>query len=441
MEKGFTLDQALAEASRCLLCHDAPCSQGCPAGTEPAQFIRKVRFMNLKGAVRVIKENNILGGVCGVVCPTGSLCEQGCVATGIGEPIQIGKIQRFLVEYAWQIGFHPLSKNPPLGKKVAIVGAGPAGLSCAADLAKAGCEVVIFEKLSQAGGLLQYAIPEHRLSREFVDREIADLLNLGVTIESDSPIESQADLDGLLEKDFQAVFLATGAWHCPRLAMPHQDSSDIVEALSFLMMAKQDRARFSELVHEKIVAVVGGGDTALDAAVSALKHGARESYLVYRRSFQQMPGYHDEKIAALQAGVHFLILSQPVDAIIEAGRVKGLKVLKTRLEELDDSNRPRPVPVTGTEHIIDVDLIVSAIGLTPDLNIRKLSRLELDGMNRIKVKNQDGATSQQDIYAGGDAVSGASLVVRAVADGKKTAAALIKVFETDADSQKERGQS
>ncbi len=427
MDKGYTMDQALAEASRCLLCHDAPCSRGCPAGTEPDRFIRKLRFRNLKGAVSVIKEHNILGGVCAVICPTCTLCERECLASGISRPIEIGKIQRFLVEYGWRIGFHPVAPGPSNGVKVAVIGAGPSGLACGAELAKGGYRVVVFEKLPRAGGMLQYAIPEHRLSREFVDREIADVEALGVEFKYKTPIETQADLDRLLAEGFEAVYVATGSWKCTGLNVPIRDSKDIFDAISFLALARRNPSGFADLVKGREVAVIGGGDTAIDAAVSARRSGAEAASIIYRRTFNEMPGSLEEKEAAVRAGVNLIVLTQPTDYTIEDGRAKGLTVVRNRLGALDESGRRRPVPIEGSEHRIGADMIVEAIGLVPDSSITQLSDLKFDHRNRIVV-HDGGRTARERVFAGGDAVRGGSIVAWAVADGKEAARSIDRMF-------------
>jgi len=427
MEKCLSLDQAFTEASRCLMCHDAPCAGGCPAGTQPDRFIRKLRLRNIKGAVAVVKQNNILGGICAVVCPTCSLCQQGCLAEHLSDPVDIGGIQRFLVEYGWQIGFKPLTRKPSKDKKVAVIGAGPSGLTCAAELAREGYRPVIFEKLEKPGGMLQYAIPDHRLSREFVEREIADVLDLGVEIHTRKAIESQSDLDGLFADGFLSVYLATGSWQCARLDIAGRDCEGLFDAMTFLRLAKQDSPRFRELVTGRTVAVIGGGDTAMDAAVSAGRHGAVDVSILYRRSFNEMPGDFKEKQYALKEGVHFVILTQPTEYVIEKGRVAGIRVIRNRLGDLDATGRRAPVPVKDSQHMVHADLVVEAIGLSPGDSIRKMSNLGFDDQNRILVKGQVHALGNK-IFAGGDAVRGSAIVAHAVADGKTAAAAIAKAL-------------
>lgn len=424
MEPCFTLAQAVAEASRCLLCHDAPCATGCPASTAPDLFIRKLRFRNIKGAVRVIKERNVLGGVCGVVCPTDSLCEQRCVATGIDEPIQIGKIQRFLVEYAWDTGFVPLSTQPANGVKVAIVGAGPSGLVCAAELAKEGYHAVVFEKRGEPGGMLQFALPEHRLSRAFVRREIDDIRALGVEFNCSAAVQSDADLDRLFAEGYRAVYLATGTWRSVRLDLPHCDSADILDALSWLELAKGNAEQAAERVRDRKVVVIGGGDTALDAATCAKRAGASDVSILYRRSFLEMPASRKEVMATLDEGVHLLLLTQPVDYIIRDGKLEGIRVVRNELQSSNGAGRPRPVPIPGTEHRFPADVVIEAPGLMPEDKL-SFSGVERDQLNRIVVRDAGGATSRLRVFAGGDAVRGASIVVKAVGDGRRAARAIM----------------
>lgn len=426
MDSGMTLSQALAEAARCLLCHDAPCAAGCPADTGPDVFIRKLRFRNLKGAAKSIKERNILGAACGVVCPTESLCAAGCSAAGLGEPIKIGALQRFLVEHAWELGYQPLEAGSPNGKRVAIVGGGPAGISCAAELARGGYEVVIFERRQAAGGMLRFGIPNHRMSRAFIERELEDLWSLGVELRADTRVETQADLDQLRAEGFDAVFVATGALKSASLDVPHREGEGVVDALTFLQRAKDDDGGLGGELSGKDVVVVGGGDTALDAAVTAKRAGARDVYLVYRRSFGEMPGGQTDTQLALEVGVHFLILTQPVDYLMEQGRLHGVRVVRTRLGDPDESGRRRPENLPSTEHTLAADLVIEAIGLAPEPAVRQLGYVSVDGANRIQVGEDQRASSKLPLYAGGDAVRGPALVVKAVADGKAAAAAIRK---------------
>ena len=424
MDKTFSMDHALREAARCLLCHDAPCSAGCPAYTEPDRFIRKLRFKNLKGAAALVRKNNALGGVCGAICPTSCLCEQACLASGIGTPIAIGKIQRFLVEYGWQVGMGPVAAKPSSGRKVAVVGAGPSGLACAAELAREGYKVVVFERLSKPGGMLTHVIPEHRLSGDLVAREISEIVNLGVEIRCDCPVESRADLDRILADGFEAVYLATGAWKCSRLDIPGGDSNQILDAISFLARARTDTEKLAGIVRGRNVAVIGGGDSAVDAAVIAHKLGARDVFIVYRRSYGEMPASEEAKAEALAEGVHLLFLTQPVSYDVKNGKVQGVRAVRCSLGEPDETGRRRPVTLAGTEHMFPADLIVEAPGLVPEDSVQGFEGLKLDTLNRIVLADDAGATALRRIFAGGDAVRGGSLVARAVGDGKRAARAI-----------------
>ena len=428
MKQGYTYSQAMAEANRCLLCHEPPCSVGCPANTDPGKFIRQMRFLNLKGAVATVKRNNALGGACGILCPTCSLCQGGCTAAGLDRPINIGGLQRFLIEYAWEIGFNPLEAGEPNGIKVAIVGSGPAGLSCAAELVAAGFSPTLFEALDRPGGILQHVLPEHRMAREFLDREIKDLVDLGVTIECGKAVETAEDLSALLGLGFSAVYLATGAWASVRLGIPGSDSADVHEGIEFLRRAKADPEGTSALLAGKEVAVVGGGDTAMDVAVSAAKAGAKDVLVLYRRSFQQMPGDEEEKLDAIREGVHFVILTQPIEYLLRDGRVTGIKAERNKLGEPDSSGRRRPVAVPGSEHVIAADIVVEAIGLKPRDDIRRFVGLEIDDGNRIAVAGAGGQTTMKNVYAGGDAVRGAALISNAICDGRSAAAAIVQAL-------------
>ena len=426
MERGYTMDTAMAEASRCLLCHEPPCSGGCPSSTDPGKFIRQMRLRNLKGAVATIKRNNALGGACGVLCPTCNLCGQACTASGIDRPIDIGGLQRFAVEYGWEIGFNPLTTGPSNGLRVAVVGAGPSGLSCAAELAQRGFTVTVLEKRDKPGGILQHVLPDHRMSREFLEREIQDIADLGVTFETGRAVETQGNIEALFAEGFNAVYLATGAWQPVRLDLPGRQADGIWDAMAFLQAIKDDE--MGTALAGKEVAVIGGGDTAMDAAVSAVCCGAKDVYVLYRRSLQQMPGDEGEKMDALDAGVHFVILTSPVGYAVSGGRVSGVEVQRTRLGDPDASGRRSPVAVPGTEHTIAADVVVEAIGLRPPVEARRLQVVELDDRDRIRVSAATGATSAANVYAGGDAVRGAALVAEAVGDGKRAAAAIAEAL-------------
>lgn len=416
----FSLAQAIAEAGRCLLCHDAPCSAGCPAGTDPALFIRKLRLRNIKGAIRTIKTNNVLGGSCGALCPAPDLCEKKCSATGIGDPIRIARIQRALVEHGWRIGFNPHGKPKASGKRVAVVGAGPSGLACAAELAKAGFRVTVFEKARRAGGVPGRLLPEHRVPRSLIAREAAEVKALGVEFRLGHAPES---IRGLLKKGFGCVYVATGTWQPVRLTPEGGRPHGVYSALEAL----ENAAAFGRKCRGKEVLVVGGGDVAMDVAEVARLAGARQVSIVYRRSFNQMPAHADRKQDLLERGVHFLFLLQPLRYVQKKGKLEGAVVVRNRLGGLDAGGRERPVAVPGTEQVVACDILVEAAGFGPTEADRPLLRglgRHPDGM--ILADERTGRTSMARVFAGGDVARGPASVVEAVADGKRAAKAIAR---------------
>jgi NADPH-dependent glutamate synthase beta subunit-like oxidoreductase len=431
MNKGFDLGQAVAEADRCLLCHDAPCSEGCPADTNPAAFIRKFRFKNITGAIRTIKENNILGGACGVLCPTAKLCEKACSATGIGRPIEIGKIQRFLVEYSWDMDFKPLAVDTTRKEKIAVVGSGSAGLSCASELARMGFLVTVFEARPEPGGVLRYGVPSYRFDLNFLEKEIGDIKALGVEFKCDQKIEGQAGAENLLNQGFNAVFLAPGLWDSVRLKKNEDSLEGLYSSVSFLSALREDR--FDELssqIKGKVVAVIGGGSVAMDCVTAAAKLGASDVYLVYRRSFSQMPAEKDERFEALEEGVHFLLLNQPVDYITEGSRVRGLKLVRTALGAIDNSGRKKPENIEGSEWILKADVVIEAIGnKAEEASPEWYPNIITDAKKLIQADEISCETSVPGVFAGGDIVRGPDLVVTAVRDGKNAARAIKKYLK------------
>jgi NADPH-dependent glutamate synthase beta subunit-like oxidoreductase len=426
-EAGFDFGRAYAEASRCLLCHDAPCSKGCPAGTDPATFIRKLRLRNVKGAIRTIKQNNILGGACGALCPTARLCEAACCASGIDRPVRIGAIQQFLVHHAWQIGFQPLVRGEARAWKVAVVGAGPAGLSCAATLAMHGCAVTVFEARAKPGGVLAFGVPGWRLPPSSLDREVDDLRALGVEIRCLSPVTSRGAAEALLSRGFGAVFLGPGCWEPARLSS--EEVPGVLTSTAVLAALREGKqAEVSRSVADKVVAVLGGGSVAMDCVQVCHRLGAREVYLVYRRSYAQMPAEEDERLEALHAGTHFLLLNQPVGYVRgPTGALAGVRLVRTRLGGADAKGRAQPQDIPGTEWTLDAQIAIEALGAGPMRGSPEwYPSVKVDARGLVRTDPSTGMTSVPGIFAGGDIVSGPALVVTAVRDGKAAARAILE---------------
>lgn len=440
MRKGFDLPQAIAEADRCLLCHDAPCSKECPADTRPAEFIRKLRFKNITGAIRTIKTNNILGGACGELCPTHRLCEKACSARfasqerpeGADRAIQIGKIQRFLVEHSWGLGFKVLEKGEPRPGKVAVVGSGPAGLSCAAELAKSGYQVTVFEARPEPGGVLRYGVVSYRFDNKFLKNELNDVKSLGVKFQCNSAIDAETGADSLLADGFDAVFLGPGLWAAASLVPKGKQISGVMSSIDYLSALRDGRfEKMVKKVEGKTVAVIGGGSVAMDCVESAQRMGAKDVYLIYRRSYTQMPAESDELMEAQEAGVHFLLLNQPTGYVADKrNRLKSIKLVRTRLGKPDASGRRSPVAIKGSDWRMDADLVIEAIGnKAPDDSPRWYPGVKVDERNLVKINRKTGKTNRKGIYAGGDIVRGPALVVQAVNDGKIAAAAIKDYLE------------
>jgi glutamate synthase (NADPH) small chain len=424
MEKGFDLSQAIAEADRCLLCHDAPCSRGCPAETDPGAFIRKLRLKNVTGAIRTIATNNALGGACGVLCPSARLCEKECSATGIGRPIQIAKIQRALVEHGWKTGFTAWAKPAPRPEKVAVVGSGPAGLSCAAELSRMGYPVTVFEARAKPGGVIRYGVPAYRFDAAFLEHELDGLSKAGVTFTCNTHIEGATAIERLLKEGFKAVFVAPGLWGAERI--PGAEAvKGVLTSVEFLSMTREERfAELAKLVEGQVVAVIGGGSVAMDCIESALKLGAKEAYLVYRRSFAQMPAEEEERMAALRQGAHFLLLNQPKQYVADAqGNLCGLSLVRTRLGDPDASGRRSPREVTGSQWVLEATVAIEAIGNRPD-GVDWSGAISVERGGLIVADKKTRKTSAKAIFAGGDIVRGPGLVVEAVQDGKLAARAI-----------------
>ena len=402
-EAGFTNRTAMEEAARCLLCHDAPCSKGCPAGTDPAKFIRSIRFRNVDGAIETIRTNNILGGTCARVCPYDRLCEEACSRCGIDKPIQIGKLQRYAMEQEKLQGLQVLvAPETKLPGKVVCVGAGPASLACAAEVAKAGYDVTILEKEAKAGGVLTYGIAPSRLPEEVVQQDVAQVQNLGVKFEFNKTATA-ADLAG-----YDAVFVGAGLWASQVPAIEGTELKSVYTAVDFLKSARTEKDAFQ--VGRRVV-VIGGGDVAVDCAVTAKLLGAEQVRIVYRRSIAEAPARMEELQYALSLGIGIVTEMAPAKI---AGTDKAEKIFFTGREG-------------DSESAFAVDTVVFAIGQGAE-DMSAITAAQLSDKGLI-VADENGVTSQPGVFAAGDIVHGGKTVVEAVAAGKKAAAAIVKYLE------------
>ncbi len=425
--KEFDLNQAIEEANRCVLCHDAPCSKGCPGKTKPDEFIRKLRLRNITGAIRTIKTNNCLGGSCGVLCPTASLCEKECSTTELDRPIQIGKIQDALIRHSWEIDFKVFEKPEPKQEKIAVVGGGPAGLSCAAELAKDGFRVTVFEAKPKPGGMLRFGVPSYRYRETMLNKEIEEITSLGVDIKCSTPITGEKAVENLLQQGFDAVFAGPGLWQSVGLKKGPSKIKGVWSCLDFLTaLGEKKYDIMGQSFNGKTAAVLGGGSTSIDCVESAVRLGAADVYLVYRRSYSQMLAEEEEKISALNEGVHFLLLNQPKEYVPDTdGNLKALRLVRTRLGEPDASGRRRPMEIPGSEWELEVDAVIEAIGTKPaEESPRWYPSVKLSDGNRVEVNKETGETSTAGIFAGGDIIQGPGTVIQAVQDGKQSAKAI-----------------
>ncbi len=418
---GLTPELALEEAKRCLQCKKPPCVEGCPVGIDIPGFIRKIVEGDLRGAARILKEANSLPAICGRVCPQETQCEAKCVLGKKFEPVAIGRLERFVADYEREVlGVEIPPKAAPKGKKVAVVGAGPAGLTCAGDLAKMGYEVTIFEALHDTGGVLRYGIPEFRLPNHIIDAEVDYIKKLGVEIQLNTVIGMTLTLDELFEMGYEAIFLGTGAGLPRFMNIPGENLNGIYSANEFLTRNNLMRAyEFPEydtpLWVGKRVAVIGGGNVAMDAARTALRNGAEEVHVVYRRSRKEMPARIEEIIHAEEEGVIFDLLTMPVRYIgDDRGWVKQAELIKMELGPPDESGRRRPVPIEGSNYLEDFDTVVVAIGTSPNPIIFHGADLETTKWGTVVIDPQTGMTSRPGIFAGGDIVTGAATVIEAM---------------------------
>ena len=434
---GYTVEQAMDEAKRCLSCKNHPCVAGCPVNIKIPQFIAKVAEGYFEEAYQIIAQDSSLPAICGRVCPQETQCEHLCVRGIKGEPVGIGRLERFVADYHNAHAKDEVKRPTPNGHKVAVVGAGPAGLTCAGDLAKMGYDVTIYEALHMAGGVLVYGIPEFRLPKAIVNKEVEGLKALGVKVETNVVIGRSISIDELMQDEgFEAVFIGSGAGLPSFMKIPGENLKGVFSANEFLtrtnlMKAYKDTAD-TPIFHGKRVAVVGGGNVAMDGARCALRLGADKVYIVYRRSEAELPARAEEVHHAKEEGVIFKLLNNPIEILgDENGFVKGMRCIKMQLGEPDASGRRRPVPIEGSEFELDVDTVIIAIGTSPNPLIRNTTKgLETNRHGCIVTNGEDGLTSREGVYAGGDAVTGAATVILAMGAGKSAAAAMDKYIQS-----------
>ncbi|MBR6095068.1 MAG: NADPH-dependent glutamate synthase [Lachnospiraceae bacterium] len=424
---GYSKEEAMDEASRCLNCKNPLCVQGCPVSIHIPDFISKVKEGDFEGAYRVINESSSLPAVCGRVCPQETQCEGKCVRGIKGEAVSIGKLERFVADWAFENDIHPTLNVEKNGKKVAVIGSGPSGLSCAGDLAKMGYEVTVFEALHEFGGVLVYGIPEFRLPKErVVAKEIENVKALGVKFENNVIIGKSVTIEELMEKEgFDAVFIGSGAGLPKFMGIPGENASGVFSANEYLtrsnLMKAFDENSSTPIMIGKKTVVVGGGNVAMDAARTALRLGS-EVYIVYRRSEAELPARVEEVHHAKEEGIIFNLLTNPVEILEdENGLVKGIKCIRMELGEPDASGRRRPVEVPGSEFVIDCDVVIMSLGTSPNPLISSTTKgLEINGRKCI-IAREDGATTKEGVYAGGDAVTGAATVILAMGAGRAAA--------------------
>lgn len=427
---GYTEETAIDEAKRCLNCKNKPCVSGCPVKVHIPAFIAKVAEGDFDAAYDIISEASSLPAVCGRVCPQETQCESKCVRGVKGEPVAIGRLERFVADRHNALAKSETGSLPEKnGHKVAVVGSGPSGLTCAGDLARRGYDVTVFEALHTAGGVLVYGIPEFRLPKSIVKQEIDGLVALGVKIETNSVIGRLTSIDELLEAGFEAVFIGTGAGLPKFMGIPGETANGVCSANEFLTRVNLMKAYLDDtdtpVQRAKKVAVIGGGNVAMDAARCALRLGAEEVSIIYRRSEEELPARREEVEHAMEEGVKFRFLTNPVEIIADEKRaVKAIRCVKMELGEPDASGRRRPVTVEGSEHDIEVDSVIMSLGTSPNPLIKSTtSGLETQKWGGI-ITDENGLTSRTAVYAGGDAVTGAATVILAMGAGKTAAAAI-----------------
>lgn len=436
---GYSEDTALDEALRCMNCKNMPCVSGCPVNIHIPQFIEKIREGDFEAAYQIISETSSLPAVCGRVCPQETQCEAKCIRGIKGESVGIGRLERFVADWHNAHSTEKPAIAPSNGHRVAIVGSGPSGLTCAGDLAKKGYKVTIFEALHTAGGVLVYGIPEFRLPKTIVQKEVDNLIAMGVDIETNIVIGKTLTIDELFEQGYEAVFVGSGAGLPNFMNISGESLKGVYSANEFLTRSNLMKAYrenpVTPIMKGGRVAVVGGGNVAMDAARTALRLGAEKVYIVYRRSLEELPARREEVEHAMEEGVDFRLLNNPVEILgysnpddardPKNGFVTGMKCIRMELGEPDERGRRRPVPVEGSEFILDVDTVVIAIGTSPNPLIKSTTKgLDVNKKGGIIVEENTGKTSREGVYAGGDAVTGSATVISAMGAGKAAAKAI-----------------
>ena len=422
---GYNKEEAMEEATRCIKCKNAQCIKGCPVSINIPGFIEKVKEGKIEEAYQIISESSALPAVCGRVCPQESQCEGKCIRGIKGEALSIGKLERFVADYARENGIRPQGAEKKNGKKVAVIGSGPSGLTCAGDLAKLGYEVTIFEALHEPGGVLVYGIPEFRLPKSaVVAKEIENVKALGVKIETNVVVGKSVTIDELLEEEgFDAVYIGSGAGLPKFMGIPGEQANGVFSANEYLtrsnLMKAFDENSNTPIMRGKKVAVVGGGNVAMDAARTALRLGA-EVHVVYRRSEEELPARVEEVHHAKEEGIIFNLLTNPTEILEdEKGWVKGIRCIKMELGEPDASGRRRPVEIPGSEFDMEVDTVIMSLGTSPNPLISSTTKgLEVNKRKCIVADEEFGKTTKEGVYAGGDAVTGAATVILAMGAGR-----------------------
>ncbi len=424
---GYTEEQAVDEANRCLNCKNKPCVGKCPVAIDIPAFIARIRERDFEGAYQIITRQSSLPAVCGRVCPQETQCESKCVRGVKGEPVAIGRLERFVADYHMAHCDTPPERPAPNGHKVAVIGAGPSGLTCAGDLGRMGYDVTVFEALHLAGGVLVYGIPQFRLPKEIVRREIDGLKALGVKMETNMVIGKVLSVDELFEDGFEAVFIGSGAGLPRFMNIPGENLKGVYSANEFLtrvnLMKSYQEDSCTPIQKVRNVAVVGGGNVAMDAARCAKRLGAENVYIVYRRSEEEMPARKEEVEHAKEEGIVFKMLTNPTEILgDEKHFVRGMQCIEMTLGEPDASGRRRPEPREGSDFVLDVDCVIMAIGTSPNPLLHNTTKgLDTNSRGCIITEEESGLTSREGVYAGGDAVTGAATVILAMGAGKNAA--------------------